>query len=37
MNILHLDSSIQGERSASRELTRAIVARLEAVAPRRPG
>jgi FMN-dependent NADH-azoreductase len=30
MNVLHIDSSILGESSASRELTRAIVARLKA-------
>jgi FMN-dependent NADH-azoreductase len=34
MNILHIDSSIQGEGSASRELTRAIVAAQLAAEPR---
>ncbi|OHT18972.1 FMN-dependent NADH-azoreductase [Edaphosphingomonas haloaromaticamans] len=33
MNLLHLDSSIQGERSASRALTAAIVDRLRAENP----
>ncbi len=34
MNVLHIDSSIQGEGSASRLLTRAIVAQLKAERPR---
>jgi FMN-dependent NADH-azoreductase len=33
MNILHIDSSILGEASASRTLTRAIVAKLKAEKP----
>src|SRR5580704_7197047 len=33
MNVLHIDSSILGEASASRELTRAIVTRLKAEQP----
>jgi FMN-dependent NADH-azoreductase len=33
MNILHLDSSILGEQSASRALSAAVVARLRAAAP----
>lgn len=33
MNILHIDSSILGDRSASRELTRALVADLRARHP----
>jgi len=33
MNLLHVDSSILGDASASRELTRAIVARLKAAEP----
>jgi FMN-dependent NADH-azoreductase len=33
MNVLHLDSSILGDASASRELTRAIVERLRAEEP----
>ena len=33
MNILHIDSSIQGEASASRVLTREIVAQLQAGQP----
>ena len=33
MNLLHIDSSIQGETSASRALTAATVARLKATAP----
>ena len=33
MNLLHIDSSILGEASASRQLTRAIVARLRAEHP----
>ncbi len=34
MNILHIDSSILGEASASRDLTRQVVARLRAAHPR---
>ncbi|HEY1492240.1 MAG TPA: NAD(P)H-dependent oxidoreductase [Steroidobacteraceae bacterium] len=34
MNILHIDSSIQGAASASRVLTREIVAQLKAAQPR---
>jgi FMN-dependent NADH-azoreductase len=30
MNILHIDSSILGDYSVSRQLTAAVVARLEA-------
>ena len=33
MKLLHLDSSIQGEASASRHLSAAVVARLEALHP----
>ncbi|QKY09444.1 FMN-dependent NADH-azoreductase [Janthinobacterium lividum] len=33
MNILHIDSSILGEHSISRQLSAAIVARLQAAAP----
>ncbi len=33
MNLLHIDSSILGEGSASRALTRGVVARLKAVQP----
>jgi len=33
MKLLHIDSSIQGEASASRELTREIVARWRAERP----
>ena len=33
MKLLHIDSSIQGEGSASRELTREIVARWKAERP----
>ncbi|MED5613046.1 FMN-dependent NADH-azoreductase [Janthinobacterium sp. P210005] len=33
MNILHIDSSILGEQSLSRQLSAAIVARLQAAAP----
>src|SRR5215469_3217642 len=33
MEILHIDSSIQGAGSATRELTREIVARLKATRP----
>ena len=33
MNILHIDSSILGEHSISRQLTAAIVARLQTAAP----
>lgn len=33
MNILHIDSSILGDHSATRQLTAAIVARLQATAP----
>ena len=33
MNLLHIDSSILGDASASRELTRAIVKRLKAETP----
>jgi len=33
MNLLHIDSSIQGDRSASRAITREIVARWRAAVP----
>jgi FMN-dependent NADH-azoreductase len=33
MNILHIDSSVLGEHSVSRQLTAAIAARLQAAAP----
>ncbi|MEL1264508.1 FMN-dependent NADH-azoreductase [Pseudoxanthomonas putridarboris] len=33
MNILHIDSSIQGEQSVSRQLSAAIVARLKELSP----
>ena len=33
MNILHIDSSILGDHSTTRQLTAAIAARLQAAAP----
>ena len=33
MNLLHIDSSILGQNSASRELSAAVVARLRREAP----
>lgn len=33
MNILHIDSSVLGAHSISRQLSTAIVARLQAAAP----
>lgn len=36
MNILHIDSSIQGELSVSRKISKAVVSRLKEISPQSP-
>lgn len=36
MNILHIDSSIQGELSVSRKISKAVVSRLKEISPKSP-
>lgn len=36
MNILHIDSSIQGELSVSRKISKAVISRLKEISPQSP-